>query len=65
MTIETPVLELLKAKEMAAQLKISVASVYRRRSLGEPLPKAVKIGGSLRWTQESIDSFIAEHTEEG
>lgn len=63
MTVETPKRRLLKAKEMAAQLNISLASVYRKRSLGEALPEATRIGGTLRWTQESIDTFLEENTE--
>lgn len=54
---------LLTAKDLSAQLGISLASIYRRRSLGEPLPRAVKIGAHVRWTQQSVDEFIAEHME--
>lgn len=55
---------LVDAAGLAAQLGISVSSVYRRRSLGEPLPIALKIGkGSVRWRQSDIDAWIEEQKE--
>lgn len=54
---------LLTAKDLSEQLGMSVSSIYRRRSLGEPLPRAVKIGAHVRWTQASVDEFIAAHME--
>ncbi|MGW9020179.1 helix-turn-helix transcriptional regulator [Leucobacter chromiiresistens] len=55
---------LIKAEGLSEQLGISVSSIYRRRSLGEPLPPAVKLGkGSLRWRQRDIDAWLEEHLE--
>lgn len=55
--------KLLNASELSSQLGMSVSTIYRKRSLGEPLPKAVKIGGSVRWKQSSVDEFIVEMEE--
>ncbi|SDQ49517.1 helix-turn-helix transcriptional regulator [Leucobacter chromiiresistens] len=55
---------LLRAADIAEQLGISTASVYRRRSLGEPLPPAIKIGGSVRWKQSDVDAWIDSQREE-
>lgn len=54
---------LLKAKELGDQLGISAASIYRRRSLGEPLPPAIKIGGSIRWRQSDVDAWLESQLE--
>ncbi len=54
---------LLDASGLAAQLGISVSSIYRRRSLGEPLPPAIKIGGSVRWRQSDVDSWLESQME--
>lgn len=66
MTVTNPAARrnaLLDAKDLSFQLGLSVSSIYRRRSLGEPLPKALKIGGAVRWTQASVDEWIAEQME--
>jgi predicted DNA-binding transcriptional regulator AlpA len=55
---------LLDINELSRQLGLSVTSIYRRRSTGEPLPPAVKLGTRLRWTQESIDEYIRNNTEQ-
>lgn len=55
---------LIDAPGLAAQLGISLSSVYRRRSLGESLPKALKIGkGSIRWRQSDIDAWLEQQLE--
>ena len=56
--------ELLDAGALGSVLGISRASVYRRRSLGEPLPRAVRIGSLIRWRQEDIEAFVSDHLEE-
>ena len=56
--------KLLDAGELGSVLAISRASVYRRRSLGEPLPRAVRIGSLIRWRQEDIEAFVSDHLEE-
>lgn len=53
----TPVDPLLKAKEVAATLNISVASLYRRMADGT-LPKPVKLGGTSRWPKSDILAAI-------
>lgn len=54
---------LLTAKDLSAQTGWSVSTIYRRRSLGEPLPPAVKIGGHVRWRQADVDAWIEEQVE--
>lgn len=55
---------LLKARDLAAQLGTSTGSIYRKRSLGEPLPVAVKVGkSSIRWRQADVDAWLEQHLE--
>ena len=56
-------LALLDINELAEQLGISVATIYRWRSEGQDMPHAMKIGGRVRWTQDSVDSWLAEQLE--
>ena len=56
--------KLVDAGEHGSVLGISRASVYRRRSLGEPLPRAMRIGSLIRWRQEDIEAFVSDHLEE-
>ena len=51
------------AESLAAQLGISVSSVYRKRSLGESLPRAIKVGARVRWRQSDIDAWIEQQIE--
>jgi excisionase family DNA binding protein len=50
--------ELLKP-EVATQLKISVATLDRWIAAGRA-PASYKIGRERRFTQESVDRFVAE-----
>jgi excisionase family DNA binding protein len=52
--------ELFTVREVADKLKISVSSVYRYAEFG--LIPHKKIGSSLRFTQENIETFIAGKT---
>lgn len=54
---------LLTAKDLSSQLGISASSIYRRRSLRESLPPAVKIGGSVRWRQSDVDAWLESQLE--
>lgn len=55
---------LVDASGLAAQFGTSVSSIYRKRSLGEPLPPAIRMGkGSLRWRQSDIDAWLEEQKE--
>ncbi|WP_442918976.1 helix-turn-helix transcriptional regulator [Leucobacter sp. VD1] len=49
--------------DLAELLGMSESTIYRKRSLGEPLPKAIKINSAVRWTRESVEEFLAEHAE--
>lgn len=54
---------LLTVDDVAHQLRMSVATIYKRRSLGLSLPRAIKVGSLVRWTQESVDEFVEANTE--
>lgn len=55
---------LLTAEDLAAQLGLSVSSIYRMRSLGESLPRAAKLGSrAVRWRQADVDAWVEEHLE--
>ena len=48
----------LDINELAEQLGISVATIYRKRSQAEDLPTGFKIGARVRWRQETVDAWI-------
>lgn len=52
--------KLLDVEDVADQLGLAVQMIYRKRSDGDPLPKAIRIGNRLRWRQEDVDDWIAE-----
>ncbi|MEO7124171.1 MAG: AlpA family phage regulatory protein [Lacisediminihabitans sp.] len=50
--------------DLAAQTGMSVSTIYRKRSIGESLPRALKLGGNaVRWRQADIDAWIEERLE--
>lgn len=51
--------ELLTEFDVARLLKVSVATIRRRRLLRQP-PHPVRIGSSVRYTPDSIASFVVE-----
>jgi len=53
----TPLQDLLTEHEVAELLKLSVATIRRRRLFRQP-PDFVKLGASVRYTRESIQRFI-------
>ncbi|PMC06405.1 hypothetical protein CJ226_00175 [Microbacterium sp. UMB0228] len=54
---------LLDVHDLSAQTGMSVSTIYRKRSLGEPLPRAVKIGAAVRWRQADVDRWTEEQLE--
>lgn len=54
---------LLTAKDLGEQIGMSVSSIYRRRSLGEALPPALKIGSQVRWRQSDVDAWLTQQME--
>ena len=63
MTITTPDVSSrqrrnLDVNDVAEQLGMSVATIYRWRSDGTDMPKAFKVGGRVRWTQQAVDDWI-------
>lgn len=54
---------LVDVKDLAAQTGMSVSTIYRKRSIGESLPRAVKLGSAVRWRQADIDLWIEQQLE--
>ncbi len=59
-TLET----LLTEHEVARLLKVSVATIRRRRLLKQP-PTWIKIGASVRYTPYSISAFLKSRPSGG
>ena len=55
----------MDAAQLASVLNVSRTSVYRRRSLGEPMPPAIRLGRSLRWRHEDVETFLESQLEQG
>ncbi len=49
---------LIDVKALAARLNVSARAVWNYRDLGL-LPKAIKVGGAVRWREKEIDAWIA------
>lgn len=56
-------MHLIDAGELGRILGISRGSVYRRRSVGQPLPRSITIGSLVRWRPEDVEEFLREHLE--
>jgi len=54
---------LLDVKGLSALTGMSVSTIYRKRSLGEPLPRAVKLGSAVRWRLPDVEQWIEEQLE--
>jgi len=67
MTVQHPrarPIALLTAQDLADQTGMSMSTIYRKRSIGESLPRAVKLGGhAVRWRQSDVDAWIEEQLE--
>ncbi|WP_396654552.1 helix-turn-helix transcriptional regulator [Microbacterium foliorum] len=57
-------LPLLTVKDLARQTGMSVSTIYRKRSNGESLPRALVLGKSaLRWRQSEVDLWLDAQLE--
>ena len=56
--------QLLTEHEVAKILRVSVATIRRRRLLNHP-PTWIKIGASVRYTPESISAFLKSRPSGG
>lgn len=52
-----PSSQLLTEKDVAALLNVSVATIRRRRLLGQP-PRATKIGFAVRYKPADVEEFL-------
>jgi excisionase family DNA binding protein len=48
----------LDINELASQLGVSTATLYRWRSTGADMPRGFKVGARVRWTQEAVDEWV-------
>ena len=51
-------IQLLTAKELGARLSLSKRQVFRLNACGK-LPKPLRIGGSVRWTESTIAKWLS------
>ena len=54
---------LLTVAEVGKMMQLSPASIYKRRSVGDPMPPAVRIGSALRWRPADIERFLQDQLE--
>lgn len=54
-----PARHLLTIKDLARFLNVSEKTIRNLRSKGEG-PRAVKIGGSVRWRPETVEEYLRE-----
>lgn len=55
---------LLTVRDLAEQTGMSVSTIYRKRSNGDSLPRALLLGkSSLRWRQSEVDLWLDAQLE--
>jgi len=54
---------MMTVKDVAKALGVSERSVWRWSSDGT-LPPGIKIGGSVRWSQQSVEDWLAKQEHE-
>jgi prophage regulatory protein len=52
---------LLDVNDLSERWGVSVATLYRKRSNGEDMPTAVKIGSQVRWREEVVAAWEEAH----
>ncbi|MSS85002.1 helix-turn-helix domain-containing protein [Actinomycetaceae bacterium WB03_NA08] len=66
MTVSAPPLpKLLTVNDLAQIFDVSRATIYRWRSEGKPLPRAIQIGSCPRWHPDEVARFVAEQEGTG
>jgi predicted DNA-binding transcriptional regulator AlpA len=56
-TDKTNAIQLLTAKDVGAMLSLSKRQVFRLHSSSK-IPKAIRIGGSVRWARSTIAKWL-------
>jgi len=51
--------QLLSAKTLGRQLSVSKGQVFRLHACGK-IPRALRIGGSVRWVASEIEAWLSE-----
>ncbi len=54
--------DLVPVKELAAEIRVSPATVYGWRTRGEG-PPAIKVGGQLRFRRSEINRWLEDNSE--
>jgi predicted DNA-binding transcriptional regulator AlpA len=55
-------IKLLRDREVAEMLSISVASVWRYARTGK-IPDPIKVGYSTRWLEEELKAYLRERDD--
>jgi predicted DNA-binding transcriptional regulator AlpA len=63
-TVSHALEQLLTEREVAKILRVSVATIRRRRLLNQP-PTWIKIGASVRYSHQSISAFLESRPSGG
>ncbi len=48
---------LLNVRDVAQRMNLSTRAIWNYRDIGF-MPKALKVGGSVRWREKDIDAWI-------
>jgi len=56
--VKDQALQLLSAKQLGAKLNLSKRQIFRLNSCGK-LPKPLRIGGSVRWSESTISQWLS------
>ena len=54
---------LLTVRDLAEQTGMSVSTIYRKRSNGDSLPRALLLGSAVRWRQADVNSWLEDQLE--
>lgn len=56
--VKNQAFQLLSAKQLGAKLNLSKRQIFRLNSCGK-LPKPLRIGGSVRWSESAISKWLS------
>lgn len=60
---DTLIERLLTAEDLAKTLGVSASTIYRKRSKGEDLPPAIRLGTLVRWDITDVQTWIDSKRE--
>lgn len=50
----------LSTTDVAERMGITLASVYRRNSAGDPMPPSIKTGKKIRYREDAFDKWMLD-----